>query len=133
LAPPGAEAAAAAAPDTADPAKAEVVADAMVTAREAASGELARNKVFCFKTYSKGRFLTYIHISYRNLRTRRRMHLCMQDDQNGQKTMVLTSAEETDLFYTITKYFFCSEQPSLTADVNTIILQVYTYLICLQS
>jgi hypothetical protein len=57
----------------------------------------------------------------------------MQDDQNGQKTMVLTSAEETDLFYTITKYFFCSEQPSLTADVNTIILQVYTYLICLQS
>jgi hypothetical protein len=29
---------------------------------------------------------------HRNLRARRRMHLCMRDDQNGQKTMVLTSA-----------------------------------------
>ncbi len=29
--------------------------------------------------------------------SRRRMHLCMQDDQNVQKTMVLTSAEETRL------------------------------------
>jgi hypothetical protein len=32
-----------------------------------------------------------------DLKTRRRMHLCMQDDQNGQKTRVLTSAEETRL------------------------------------
>jgi hypothetical protein len=29
--------------------------------------------------------------------SRRRMNLCMQDDQNGQKMMVLTSAEETRL------------------------------------
>jgi hypothetical protein len=35
--------------------------------------------------------------NHRNLRTRRRMHLCMQDDQNGQKMMVLTWAEETRL------------------------------------
>jgi hypothetical protein len=29
--------------------------------------------------------------------SRRRMHLYMQDDQNGEKMMVLTSAEETRL------------------------------------
>jgi hypothetical protein len=45
------------------------------------------------------------------------MHLFMQDDQNGQKTMVLTSAEE----YILLQIFFCSKQPSPTADVNTII------------
>jgi len=35
--------------------------------------------------------------------SRRRMHLCMQDDQNGQKMMVLTSAEETRLTCFLTK------------------------------
>ena len=47
----------------------------------------------------------------------------MQDDQNGQKTMVLTSAEETRLtcFILLQNIFFRSNQPSLTADVNTII------------
>ncbi len=51
------------------------------------------------------------------------MHLCMQDDQNGQKTLVLTSAEETRLtcFILLQNIFFWSNQPSLTADVNTII------------
>ncbi len=51
------------------------------------------------------------------------MHLCMQDDQNGQKMMVLTSAEETRLtcFIQLQNIFFWSNQPSLTADVNTII------------
>jgi hypothetical protein len=46
----------------------------------------------------------------------------MQNDQNGQKTMVLTSAEETRLtcFILLQNTFFCSKQPSLTADVNTI-------------
>jgi hypothetical protein len=46
----------------------------------------------------------------------------MQDDQNGQKTMVLTSAEEARLtcFILLQNIFFCSKQPSLTADVNTI-------------
>jgi hypothetical protein len=34
---------------------------------------------------------------HRNLRSRSGMHLCNQDDQNGQKAMVLTSAEETRL------------------------------------
>ena len=55
--------------------------------------------------------------------SRRRMHLCMQDDQNGQKMMVLTSAEETRLtcFILLQNIFFWSNQPSLTADVNTII------------
>ena len=55
--------------------------------------------------------------------SRRRMHLCMQDNQNGQKTMVLTSAEETRLtcFILLQNIFFWSNQPSLTADVNTII------------
>ncbi len=55
--------------------------------------------------------------------SRRRMHLCMQDDQNGQKMMVLTSAEETRLTCCILlqNIFFWSNQPSLTADVNTII------------
>jgi hypothetical protein len=50
------------------------------------------------------------------------MHLCMQDDQNGRKTRVLTSAEETRLtcFILLQNIFFCSKQPSLTADVNTI-------------
>jgi hypothetical protein len=47
----------------------------------------------------------------------------MQDDQNGQKMMVLTSAEETRLtrFILLQNIFFWSNQPSLTADVNTII------------
>ncbi len=51
------------------------------------------------------------------------MHLCMQDDQNGQKTMVLTSAEETRLtcFILLQNIFFWSNQPNLTANVNTII------------
>jgi hypothetical protein len=46
----------------------------------------------------------------------------MQDDQSGQKTMVLTSAEETRLtcFLYYDKKNFCSKQPSLTVDVNTI-------------
>ena len=40
--------------------------------------------------------------------SRRRMHLCMQDDQNGQKMMVLTSAEETRLtcFILLQNIFF---------------------------
>jgi len=40
--------------------------------------------------------------------SRRRMHLCMQDNQNGQKTMVLTSAEETRLkcFILLQNIFF---------------------------
>jgi hypothetical protein len=35
--------------------------------------------------------------THRNLRSRSGMHLCMQDDQNGQKTMVLPSADKTRL------------------------------------
>jgi hypothetical protein len=60
---------------------------------------------------------------HRNRSSRRRMHLCMQDDQNGQKMIVLTSAEETRLtcFILLQNIFFWSNQPSLTADVNTII------------
>jgi hypothetical protein len=48
------------------------------------------------------------------------MHLCMQDDENGQKMMVLPSAEKTRLthFFTI-KFFFCSERFSPKADNNT--------------
>jgi hypothetical protein len=40
--------------------------------------------------------------------SKRRMHLCMQDDQNGQKMMVLTSAEETRLtcFILLQNIFF---------------------------
>ncbi len=61
--------------------------------------------------------------NHRNRSSRRRMHLCMQDDQNGQKMMVLTSAEETRLtcFILLQNIFIWSNQPSLTADVNTII------------
>jgi hypothetical protein len=33
---------------------------------------------------------------HRNLRTRRRMHLCMQDDQIGQKFMELAPADYLD-------------------------------------
>jgi hypothetical protein len=46
----------------------------------------------------------------------------MKDDQNGRKMMVFTSAEETRLtsFILLQNIFFCSKQPSLTADVNTI-------------
>jgi hypothetical protein len=46
----------------------------------------------------------------------------MHADQNGQKMMVLTSAEETRLtcFKLFQNASFCSKQPSLTADVNTI-------------
>jgi hypothetical protein len=40
----------------------------------------------------------------------------MQDDQNGQKTMVLTSADKTRL----TKFFFSSKRSSLAADGNTL-------------
>jgi hypothetical protein len=50
------------------------------------------------------------------------MH-AMQDDQNGQKTMVLTSAEETGLtfLYDCKIYFsLVNNIGSLTADVNTI-------------
>jgi hypothetical protein len=53
----------------------------------------------------------------RNLRTRRGIHLRMQDDQNGQKIMVFPSAEKTRL--TRFKYF-SSKRPSLAADGNTI-------------
>jgi hypothetical protein len=46
----------------------------------------------------------------------------MQDNKNAPKTVVLTSAEETRLtcFILLQNIFFCSKQPSLTADVNTI-------------
>jgi hypothetical protein len=46
------------------------------------------------------------------------MHLCMQDDQNGPKTMVLSSADKTRLSrfkYTL-DFFISRKQPSLTAD-----------------
>ncbi len=64
-----------------------------------------------------------VTVKHRNRSSRRRMHLCMQDDQNGQKMMVLTSAEESRLtcFILLQNIFFWSNQPSLTADVNTII------------
>jgi len=67
----------------------------------------------CLKTVS----------THRNRSSRRRMYLCMQDNQNGQKMMVLTSAEETRLtcFILLQNIFFWSNLPSLTADVNTII------------
>jgi hypothetical protein len=50
-------------------------------------------------------------------------YLCMQNNQNGQKTMVVTYAEETRLscFILLHTILFCSKQPSLTADVNTIL------------
>jgi hypothetical protein len=47
----------------------------------------------------------------------------MQDDQNGQKTMVLPSAEKTMLtrfIGCIKKYIFSGKRPSLAADGNTI-------------
>ncbi len=77
-------------------------------------------KLFAFTTDPKDRHNLVIEIV---VNSRRRMHLCMQDDQNGQKTMVLTSAEETRLtcFILLQNIFFWSNQPSLTADVNTII------------
>ncbi len=37
--------------------------------------------------------------------SRRRMHLCMQDDQNGLKMTVLTSAEETRLLGSVLYYY----------------------------
>jgi hypothetical protein len=43
------------------------------------------------------------------------MHLCMQEDQNGQKTMVLPSADKTRLTR------FILSKKSLEADGNTII------------
>jgi hypothetical protein len=48
------------------------------------------------------------YFDHRNRSSRRRMHLCMQDDQNGQKMMVLTSAEETRLtcFILLQNIFF---------------------------
>jgi hypothetical protein len=46
-------------------------------------------------------------LSNRNLRTRSGMHLCMQDDQNGQKMMVLPSADKTRLtHFTLSKKIF---------------------------
>jgi hypothetical protein len=49
------------------------------------------------------------------------MHLCVQDDQNGQKMMVLPSAEKARLtHFILSKNIFSSKQPSLTADGNTI-------------
>jgi hypothetical protein len=47
-------------------------------------------------------------VCHKNLRSGSGMHLCMQDDQNGQKTMVLPSAEKTRLTHFILskkKYF----------------------------
>jgi hypothetical protein len=53
------------------------------------------------------------------------MHLCMQDDQNGQKTIVLTSAEETRLTcFMVLQNIFCSKQPSLADDGNTTCLGI---------
>jgi hypothetical protein len=51
------------------------------------------------------------------LKTRIGMHLCMQGDQNGQKTSVLPPADKTP-FYTIEKKL-TSKRPSLAADGNT--------------
>jgi hypothetical protein len=57
---------------------------------------------------------------HRNTRTRSGMHLCMLDDQNGQKTMVLPSADKTRLTHFILSKKFSSKWPSLAADGNTI-------------
>jgi hypothetical protein len=67
-------------------------------------------------------FASVSSLDHRNLRSRSGMHLCMQDDQNGQKTIMLTSSEENRLtcFILLQNIFFCNKQPSLTADVNTI-------------
>jgi hypothetical protein len=50
------------------------------------------------------------------------MHLCTQDDQNGEKTMVLPSADKTRLtrFILSGKNIFSSKRPSLAADGSTI-------------
>jgi hypothetical protein len=45
----------------------------------------------------------------------------MQDDQNGQKTMVLPSADKTRLtHFILSKNIFSSKWPSRVADGNTI-------------
>jgi hypothetical protein len=42
------------------------------------------------------------------------MHSCMQEDQNGQKTMVLQSADKTRLTrFILSNFFISSKQPSL--------------------
>jgi hypothetical protein len=42
-------------------------------------------------------FINILYVHHRNLRSRSGMHLCMQDDQNDQKTMALPSADNTRL------------------------------------
>jgi hypothetical protein len=45
----------------------------------------------------------------------------MQDDQNGQKTMVLPSDDKTrQPRFILSKIYFKSQRPSLAADGNTI-------------
>jgi hypothetical protein len=57
----------------------------------------------------------YVHSTHRKLRTRRRMHLCMQDDQIGQKTG-LAPADMARLPHLInTKIVFSSKQPTPSA------------------
>jgi hypothetical protein len=54
--------------------------------------------------------------SHRNLRTRRRMHLCMQDNQIGQKFMWLAPADMARLPHLIdTEKVFGSKRPSPSA------------------
>jgi hypothetical protein len=49
------------------------------------------------------------------------MHLCKQNDQNGQKTIVLPSADKTRLTrFILSKNMFSCKRPSLAADGNTI-------------
>jgi hypothetical protein len=66
--------------------------------------------------------LTFLRYGHRNPRTRSRTHLLMQDDQNGQNTMALPSADKTRLTHFIpSKNIYSSKRPSLAADGNNIV------------
>jgi hypothetical protein len=60
------------------------------------------------------------------------IYVCMQDDQNGQKTMVLSSADKIRLtpFILSVLYYFSSKLPSLAADGNTIIY--WPWYVCME-
>jgi hypothetical protein len=55
-------------------------------------------------------------LSRRNIRTRRRMHLCMQDNQIGQIFMGLAQADMASLPHLIKKIIFSTKRPSLSAE-----------------
>jgi hypothetical protein len=78
-----------------------------------------REQWFCFLLGSTSMHM-YIHtiIAIGVVLTRRRMHLCMQDDQISQKFIGLTPADIDRPFNKYRKKVFSSKQPSPSAGIT---------------